>query len=161
EVERELHRVGHVPVGRGRRHPRGRRLRWRRSGRRHRLSSLDKQVVRSQVEHALHQLGHVHLRQSGRRARFERAMMSRGALFVSAVLPLATPAFAEKATLTILHSFSGGDGSSPSGTLIAVGADLYGATETGGQWDRGTIFRISRSGAFTSLYAFQGQDDGA
>jgi uncharacterized repeat protein (TIGR03803 family) len=76
------------------------------------------------------------------------------------VLALSGRAGAEKATLTVLHTFSGSDGQLPDSTLIAVGNDFWGTTTFGGLWGRGSIFRISRSGEFASLYSFLGLGDG-
>jgi uncharacterized repeat protein (TIGR03803 family) len=57
--------------------------------------------------------------------------------------------------VTILHSFNGAQGSFPSHGLI-LGSDgyLYGGTEGGGQFGRGTVFRMAPDGMFTSLYSF-------
>jgi uncharacterized repeat protein (TIGR03803 family) len=70
------------------------------------------------------------------------------------------------ATFTILHSFGNSatnDGVGPSGTL-ALGADgnLYGATMAGGANGTGTVFAISPSGNYSSLYSFSasGKTDG-
>ena len=67
--------------------------------------------------------------------------------------------------LTTLHSFQGTDGSSPGAPLIqAADGDLYGTTQTGGsaggacQSGCGTVFKISRRGAFTMLHEFTGPD---
>lgn len=56
---------------------------------------------------------------------------------------------------TVLHEFDGGSGENPEGTLIA-GADglLYGTTLLGGASNRGTIYRISTSGAHEVLFSF-------
>lgn len=56
---------------------------------------------------------------------------------------------------TVLHQFAGGDGENPEGTLT-VGADgmLYGTTMMGGGSSRGTIYRISTTGAHEVLYSF-------
>jgi uncharacterized repeat protein (TIGR03803 family) len=59
-------------------------------------------------------------------------------------------------TLTTLYSFTGAaDGSAPLGALV-VGSDgtLYGATELGGSDGFGTVYRITPTGAFTSLHSF-------
>jgi uncharacterized repeat protein (TIGR03803 family) len=64
---------------------------------------------------------------------------------------------------TLLHTFSGNDGSVPVPGL-ALGADdyFYGTTYQGGtNGGGGTVFRITASGAFTSLYSFTGSNDGA
>jgi uncharacterized repeat protein (TIGR03803 family) len=61
---------------------------------------------------------------------------------------------------TTLHTFTGGsDGSRPVSRL-AQGADghLYGTTSFGGAAGFGTVFRISATGALTTLHAFTGTD---
>jgi uncharacterized repeat protein (TIGR03803 family) len=66
-------------------------------------------------------------------------------------------------TLTTLHTFTNGnDGGSPTAALVQ-GADgsFYGAAQTGGTNDNGTIFKISTSGVFSTLYLFKGGVDGA
>jgi uncharacterized repeat protein (TIGR03803 family) len=74
--------------------------------------------------------------------------------------------------LTTLHSFTGGnDGACPRAGLVQ-GSDgyFYGTTEYNDlfstPWGNtfsgvGTVFRISSSGAYTSLYSFTGGNDGA
>ncbi len=66
--------------------------------------------------------------------------------------------------LTTLHSFAGSDGSAPYGKLVQ-GSDgnLYGTTSSGGSSQNctfgcGTIFKITRSGSFTSLHSFAKTD---
>jgi len=58
-------------------------------------------------------------------------------------------------TLTILHSFTGSDGSNPEGALV-VGVDgaLYGTTLVGGANDRGVIYKVTTSGTYTTVYTF-------
>lgn len=66
-------------------------------------------------------------------------------------------------TFTLLHSFAAldgpegenEDGRSPLGPLV-FGNDglLYGVTREGGEWGRGTLFRITTAGDFTTLYHF-------
>jgi uncharacterized repeat protein (TIGR03803 family) len=81
-------------------------------------------------------------------------------------------------TLTVLHSFCGGngcgslatDGAQPTGRLIfGANGDLYGTTQTGGLfngfYNQGTIFRVTTSGVYTVLHVFSGnfgsEPDGA
>jgi uncharacterized repeat protein (TIGR03803 family) len=81
-------------------------------------------------------------------------------------------------TLTVLHSFCGGngcgsltvDGAEPTGRMVfGNNGDLYGTTQVGGLYDgfynQGTIFRITTSGAYTVLHVFSGhfgsEPDGA
>jgi uncharacterized repeat protein (TIGR03803 family) len=62
-------------------------------------------------------------------------------------------------TLTTLYKFCSlpncADGKFPSGALVQ-GADgnFYGTTIAGGQQSKGTVFKISPQGVFTSLYSF-------
>lgn len=65
--------------------------------------------------------------------------------------------FTPGGTLTTLHSFDDYDGFSPSALLMqAANGDLYGTTYGGGsKYNYGTVFKISLSGVFTMLYAFQ------
>ena len=66
-------------------------------------------------------------------------------------------------SLKVLHDFGGSesDGSSPEGGLLQ-GADgnFYGTTAWGGPDNDGTVFKITPSGAFTTLHAFTGTDGG-
>lgn len=64
-----------------------------------------------------------------------------------------------------MHSFSGPDGDQPNGSLVQ-GADgaLWGTTRLGGSptpgvGDRGTVFRMTVSGAFTRIHTFTGAAD--
>lgn len=63
--------------------------------------------------------------------------------------------------LTTLAHFTGTagmrKGSTPIGTLAASGGTLYGVTQTGGDNDLGTIFKITQAGAFTHLARFTGE----
>ena len=68
-------------------------------------------------------------------------------------------------TYQVIHHFAYADGYHPSGTLLRdAGGRLYGTTTQGGSADRGTVFRLARSGSgwiLSTLYAFQGGADGA
>ena len=63
--------------------------------------------------------------------------------------------------LTILHSFCSQpgctDGASPYAGLVQVGGNFYGTTSLGGANGAGTIFEISSTGQFTTLYSFCSQ----
>jgi len=71
--------------------------------------------------------------------------------------------------LTALYSFCSGagclDGESPTGTLIlSTDGNLYGTTYYGGTYGHGTVYKITTSGALTTLYSFCSQNgcaDGA
>jgi uncharacterized repeat protein (TIGR03803 family) len=65
--------------------------------------------------------------------------------------------------LTSLYSFTGGnDGAFPRAALVQ-GSDgyFYGTTYDGGTSSNGTVFKISNTGALTSLYSFTDGNDGA
>jgi len=65
--------------------------------------------------------------------------------------------------LTSLYSFTNGtDGANPQSALV-LGNDgnFYGFTANGGAQGYGSIFQITSNGAFTSLYAFAGGNEGA
>ncbi len=60
---------------------------------------------------------------------------------------------------TIFHQFTGPDGSSPNGGLIlGSDGDLYGTTQSGGEFFMGTAFRIDPAGTFELLHSFAGAD---
>ena len=71
-------------------------------------------------------------------------------------------------TLTMLHTFSGLDGSYPSGALLlASNGNLYGTTSQGGSSTNcpydglvgcGTVFQLTPSGKFSTLHVFDGSD---
>jgi uncharacterized repeat protein (TIGR03803 family) len=56
--------------------------------------------------------------------------------------------------LTIVYSFSGGDGSNPNGLVQGSDGNFYGTTEYGGPGGGGTVFKITPLFMFTSLYSF-------
>jgi uncharacterized repeat protein (TIGR03803 family) len=62
----------------------------------------------------------------------------------------------------VLYRFTNqsGDGSMPNGGLIRVGATFYGTTQSGGAYQRGTVFAVSPSGAEHVVYSFKGAPDG-
>ena len=66
-------------------------------------------------------------------------------------------------TETILHTFgASGDGVPPSAGLIADrSGNLYGATEYGGSFSYGTVFKLDASGEETILHNFSGKDGSA
>jgi len=60
-------------------------------------------------------------------------------------------------TLNLLYSFTGSsDGGTPNRRLqIGARGELFGTTRSGGAGSGGTIFRLTRTGALTTLYAFE------
>ena len=65
-------------------------------------------------------------------------------------------------TYTVLHTFTGPDGSDPVSTLILdAEGNLYGTTYAGGAHGYGTVFKLTPAGAFTTLYSFTDGTDGA
>ena len=49
-------------------------------------------------------------------------------------------------TFTVLHSFTGGDGTFPYAGLILSGNTMYGTTAVGGGSDGGTVFAVNTDG---------------
>lgn len=55
-------------------------------------------------------------------------------------------------TEKVLHTFSGNDGSLPYASLIAdASGNLYGTTIQGGEYDYGTVFKLSLAAAFNGI----------
>jgi uncharacterized repeat protein (TIGR03803 family) len=66
-----------------------------------------------------------------------------------------------EALLTPLASFPGSDGATPYSPLLqARDGNLYGTTANGGNYNNGSVFRISTGGVITLLYSFTGGNDG-
>ena len=64
--------------------------------------------------------------------------------------------------LTVLHTFTGPDGSGPMAGLFRDSeGNLYGTTAFGGASGNGTVFKLETSGNFTTVYSFTGAADGA
>ena len=65
--------------------------------------------------------------------------------------------------LDVLWVFGdGSDGGNPeAGLILADDGNLYGTTSTGGNSGGGTVFKITKGGALTTLYNFTGGNDGA
>lgn len=59
---------------------------------------------------------------------------------------------------TLVHSFTGGDGSSPLATLIYGNSthSLYGTASQGGKHGQGTLFQLDATGGFKVLFDFTG-----
>ena len=66
---------------------------------------------------------------------------------------------AEAQTLTVLHSFTGGDGANPEAGLIRDAAgNSYGTTNAGGAHGYGTVFKVDTANNETVLHSFTGAD---
>ena len=64
-------------------------------------------------------------------------------------------------TVTYLHSFAGGDGATPVGSLVLSNGTLYGVTQLGGSWGKGTVYSINSDGTgFRVLHHFTGPTNG-
>ena len=56
-----------------------------------------------------------------------------------------------------VHSFSGGDGDVPYGSLTLIGSTLYGMTSGGGANGKGTVFSMNTDGTgLRTLVSFSG-----
>ncbi|MEP7311715.1 MAG: choice-of-anchor tandem repeat GloVer-containing protein [Pseudomonadota bacterium] len=67
-------------------------------------------------------------------------------------------------TVTNIHSLAGApnEGLTPYGGLIeGVDGDLYGTTYLGGAHSVGTVFKVTKAGAYTNLYSFDNASKGA
>ncbi len=65
-------------------------------------------------------------------------------------------------TFSLVHTFTGLDGTQPSGALITDGkGNFYGTTLAGGKDGYGTVFEFNSSGTLTTLYSFTNGTDGA
>jgi len=80
------------------------------------------------------------------------------ALAVMLVLAILATGSAQAQTFTTLHNFDGTDGGSPEvGMIQATDGNFYGTTVSGGANGWGTIFKITPTGALTTLYSFCAQ----
>jgi uncharacterized repeat protein (TIGR03803 family) len=67
-----------------------------------------------------------------------------------------------QAQFTVLHSFSGGDGSTPYGPVTLVGSTLYGMTFSGGLFGNGVLYSVDVDGSnFNVLHDFEYAVSGA
>ena len=91
--------------------------------------------------------------------------MSKKSFFWLSILILAlAPALRAQTGFNIIHPFAGapngGDGGT--GNLVLNGSYLYGATENGGAYDYGTVFRVKIDGTgFVILHSFSGATEGS
>jgi uncharacterized repeat protein (TIGR03803 family) len=62
-----------------------------------------------------------------------------------------------------LHQFTNGDDGSYPGPNVLLDSEgnLYGTTQFGGAYGGGVVFKVTKAGAFSVVYAFKGQSDGA
>jgi len=66
----------------------------------------------------------------------------------------------EAQTVSVIYTFDGSKGSSPTNTALTQGRDgqLYGTTTTGGAFNLGAIYKVSPAGTVTLLHSFNGSD---
>ena len=87
------------------------------------------------------------------------------ALMVCSVVVISMSARHADAQVVVMHSFAGGglDGKNPNGTLVQLGAELFGLAEAGGSAaDGGALFSIGMAGAgYDQLHAFGLGNDGS
>jgi uncharacterized repeat protein (TIGR03803 family) len=59
---------------------------------------------------------------------------------------------------TVLHRFTGSDGSTPGYGRLAMDevGNIYGVTNSGGTYNRGVLYKLSKSGKLAVLYSFKG-----
>jgi uncharacterized repeat protein (TIGR03803 family) len=61
---------------------------------------------------------------------------------------------------TVLHTFTGPDGSSPGKLISAGNGNFYGVTASGGSSGYGTIFEVTPAGSVTTLFTFSLASEG-
>ena len=61
-------------------------------------------------------------------------------------------------TLTLVHQFSGSDGSDPRNLIKASDGNFYGDTAEGGSNGSGTVYRLTSAGTLTTIHNFAGLD---
>jgi uncharacterized repeat protein (TIGR03803 family) len=79
----------------------------------------------------------------------------------SALAPSLTHHASSGWSYTVLFKFGYLHGTHPAAPLLDVNGTLYGTTESGGKFTRGTVYKMSPSGAETVLHSFSGGSDGA
>lgn len=62
--------------------------------------------------------------------------------------------------ITVLHSFTGTDGSQCTGLIQGTDGNLYGATASGGTGNSGVVFKSTTGGTYTLLHSLNGTTDG-
>jgi uncharacterized repeat protein (TIGR03803 family) len=78
--------------------------------------------------------------------------------------PLALTPLSQGQTYQVIHNFTGPDGKAPVvGLTVDGGGRFYGTTSAGGSSNRGSVFRLKKSGSswvLETLYSFTGALDG-
>lgn len=62
--------------------------------------------------------------------------------------------------ISVIHSFAGPEGSSPTALMLATDGNYYGTTNYGGSAGLGVLFKITSGGTYTLLHSFLGGSDG-
>jgi uncharacterized repeat protein (TIGR03803 family) len=62
---------------------------------------------------------------------------------------------------TVVHSFSGPEGSYPVEVIPGTAGTLYGIANQGGSFGQGTVFEVNATGTVFVLYSFAGGSDGS
>jgi len=62
---------------------------------------------------------------------------------------------------TVLHGFTGSDGANPAGGYLTMdkSGNLYGVTQSGGLFDNGELYKLSKGGKLTVLHSFRRDRD--
>ncbi|HEY6338690.1 MAG TPA: choice-of-anchor tandem repeat GloVer-containing protein [Candidatus Sulfotelmatobacter sp.] len=64
--------------------------------------------------------------------------------------------------ITVLHNFTGADGTDPSTGMVAgSNGEFYGSGQMGGASSAGVIFKVTTSGTYTLLHSLNGTSDGS
>jgi len=62
--------------------------------------------------------------------------------------------------ISVIHSFAGPEGASPTALMLATDGNYYGTTNYGGSAGVGVLFKITSGGTYTLLHSFLGGSDG-
>jgi uncharacterized repeat protein (TIGR03803 family) len=82
-----------------------------------------------------------------------------GTMLLAAAAALFAGSMVRAQTYTVLHAFTGPDGSQPQGGVIqASDGNFYGTTYGGSLAGIGSVFKVDQLGHFTTLHSFVGTD---
>lgn len=92
--------------------------------------------------------------------RIEGVGLGRRLLSAMAIVAgLAASSANAQVALKALHTFDGADGARPKGgVILATDGNFYGTTSSGGANGKGSVFKMTRKGATTTMYSFSGSD---
>jgi uncharacterized repeat protein (TIGR03803 family) len=91
-----------------------------------------------------------------------QGMLSSESLHPATSFRIVTQRTLPASSYDVLYRFTGGsDGAYPSSGLVRVNRTFYGSTGSGGTYNYGTIYSLSKANAHKVLYSFGGGSDGS